>query len=600
MKRSRLYLFSFIAAALFGAVSDSPATIRRVPLQYASIQAAIDMSAATDTVLVSRGRYYENINFRGKAITVASHYIIDHDTTHIDSTIIDGSRPANPDSGSTVFFVSGEDTSSVLCGLTITGGTGSINPEKYRVGGGVWVTPFSGARICHNRIIFNTLTHQDAAIGAGVIAGSPYQAGGWLILEDNEISHNTATGEGVGPPGVYCGMNARIERNHIEGNQGFTGDVGGPGGGLYCWTEAPSIKDLIVRGNTISGNKFTSTGVDQVGQSGLGGGLAVSGYRGIVEENIVTDNELEGPGKLYGGGVLLNFNDDFLHLRNNWISGNRLIGGGEHRGGGLCIWTCSPNVYNNIIAGNEGKMGGGVFVGGTGNPLSRPQMVNNTICGNSAPFGSGLYSAGSYPVVVNSILWDDSPDIYQSGGVVTVECSDVRGGWTGSGNISVDPMFLDTTYRLSDSSLCIGAGIDSTQIGGVWYHAPPFCFYGSPRPDPSGSHPDMGACENPRPDPLVGVAEDQAGLPSEFALGQNYPNPFNPTTIISFELPVASDVRLSVYDVLGREVAVLVSERRCAGVHKVGFDASGLSSGVYLYSLRAGGFMQTRRLIFLK
>jgi hypothetical protein len=599
MKRSRLYLFSFIAAALFGAVSDSSATIRRVPLQYASIQLAIDMSAATDTILVSRGRYYENINFRGKAITVASHYIIDHDTTHIDSTIIDGSRPANPDSGSTVFFISGEDTSSVLCGLTITGGTGSINPVKYRVGGGVWVLGSSGARICRNRIIFNTVTHQDVAIGAGVLAGSPYEAGGWLILEDNEISHNTVTAtNSIGATGVFCGMNARIERNRIEGNLGFTGTSGSAGGGMYCWTEAPGIKDLVVRGNTISGNKSTSTGLDQYGHSGLGGGFAISGFRAIFEGNVITDNELEGPGKLYGGGVLLDFNSDLLQFRNNWISGNRLIGSGEHMGGGLCIWSCSPSVYNNIIADNEGKMGGGVFVGGTGNPLSRPQMVNNTICGNSAPFGSGLYSAGSYPVVVNSILWDDSPDIYQSGGVVTVEYSDVRGGWTGSGNINVKPMFLDTTYRLSDSSLCIGAGIDSTQIGGSWYHAPSFCFYGSPRPDPSGSHPDMGACESPQP--IVGVAEDEAGLPSEFALGQNYPNPFNPATVITYQLPAASDVRLSVYDVLGREVAVLVSERRGAGVHKVGFDASGLSSGVYLYSLRAGDFMQTRRLIFLK
>ncbi len=87
--------------------------------------------------------------------------------------------------------------------------------------------------------------------------------------------------------------------------------------------------------------------------------------------------------------------------------------------------------------------------------------------------------------------------------------------------------------------------------------------------------------------------------PNGFALGQNYPNPFNPSTTIKYELPKASVVRLSVYDLLGREVSVLVDERRDAGVHQVQFDASGLASGVYLYRLQAGDFVQTRRLVLI-
>jgi Zn-dependent M28 family amino/carboxypeptidase len=85
-----------------------------------------------------------------------------------------------------------------------------------------------------------------------------------------------------------------------------------------------------------------------------------------------------------------------------------------------------------------------------------------------------------------------------------------------------------------------------------------------------------------------------------FCLEQNYPNPFNPSTTIKFELPKSSDVRLGVYDMLGREVSVLVNERRNAGVHEVKFDASGLSSGVYFYRLQAGHFVQTRKLLFLR
>ena len=81
---------------------------------------------------------------------------------------------------------------------------------------------------------------------------------------------------------------------------------------------------------------------------------------------------------------------------------------------------------------------------------------------------------------------------------------------------------------------------------------------------------------------------------------QSYHNSLNPTTTIKFELPKSSAVRLSVFDILGREVSVLVNERRDAGVHEVKFDGSNLASGVYLYRLQAGDFVSTKRMLVLK
>ncbi len=83
----------------------------------------------------------------------------------------------------------------------------------------------------------------------------------------------------------------------------------------------------------------------------------------------------------------------------------------------------------------------------------------------------------------------------------------------------------------------------------------------------------------------------------EFALSQNYPNPFNPKTVVRSQLPVASEVKLAVYDLLGREIAVLVNERRSPGNYQDTFDGTGLASGVYLYRLTAGDFVQTRPMI---
>jgi len=88
--------------------------------------------------------------------------------------------------------------------------------------------------------------------------------------------------------------------------------------------------------------------------------------------------------------------------------------------------------------------------------------------------------------------------------------------------------------------------------------------------------------------------------PETFELMPNYPNPFNPVTVIGFQLPVSSDVTLEVFDMLGRRVAVLVDDALSAGRHEIQFDASGLSSGVYIYRLRANEFVQTRQMVLVK
>jgi uncharacterized protein (TIGR02145 family) len=88
--------------------------------------------------------------------------------------------------------------------------------------------------------------------------------------------------------------------------------------------------------------------------------------------------------------------------------------------------------------------------------------------------------------------------------------------------------------------------------------------------------------------------------PDQIALSQNYPNPFNPSTVINFYVPATTDVRISVFDMLGREVAVLVDEVRNQGTHQVTFDGTGLSSGIYMYRLQVAGDVITRMMTLLK
>lgn len=98
----------------------------------------------------------------------------------------------------------------------------------------------------------------------------------------------------------------------------------------------------------------------------------------------------------------------------------------------------------------------------------------------------------------------------------------------------------------------------------------------------------------------VNNEEEADGLPVEFTLQQNYPNPFNPSSTIRFGVPEASEVRLEVYNMLGQRVATLVDSRMAAGWHTVTFDAAGLSTGTYIYQIRAGNFLQTRKMLLIK
>jgi hypothetical protein len=106
----------------------------------------------------------------------------------------------------------------------------------------------------------------------------------------------------------------------------------------------------------------------------------------------------------------------------------------------------------------------------------------------------------------------------------------------------------------------------------------------------------------------VGV-EDAENVPIEFALNQNYPNPFNPSTTIKYQIPSytvipsgveGGNVSLKVYDILGRELATLVNENQKPGYYEVEFDASAYATGIYIYELQAGEFLETRKMLMIK
>ena len=627
---------------------------RRVPSQYATIQAAINACSNGDTVLVSEGTYKENIRYRGKAITVASLYLTDGDTSHISKTIIDGSGSTKPDSGSVVSFVDGEDTTSVLCGLTIQGGTGTrayLNTVGgawwSRTGGGVFCSG-SGAGLKKNIITHNRI---EAAIaqGGGIAAWGTATTIPYVILENNRISGNwvksdtTAVWWGNSGGAHLVGVDVRVVGNTFQADTA-TGSLGGSGGGIGLYSFSSLIRLPV--GN-ITGNVFRSNVAFSSGQGGVGAGLVVKSTGSItIQGNLFDGNTATcsqaNPGVWsWAQGAALCVDDQqfpqqgrkmilnnrfinnkvdcskysnggaiFLYLTTATVSGNyfslnRMANFNNGGGGAFAGDSSSFRLENNIFADNStASVGGAVWIWQSPYVGTEQTVVNNTITHNFATYGAAGLGVWSAPKLVslNNIFWADSAssgeqEIYFGNPVAAFSYSDVKGGYSGTGNINADPLFVvgDTLFHLMSVSPCIGRGCDSAQIGGTWYRAPVSDYDGSLRPKPVGKHPDMGAQE----EQITRVISSQE-LPRSYALDQNYPNPFNSTTTMRYDVPSVSTVTLKIFDLLGREVAVLVNERKNPGTYEVQFDGSRLSSGVYFYRIEAGSFAQTKKLVLLK
>lgn len=475
-------IFTFLFIQLFALVFASNANILHVPGTFSTIQSAVNASSIGDTVLVSPGTYFENIKFRGKGVLLTSYFILNHDTSYISNTIINGSTPLIPDSASTLIITRpsisyANDSSVTVMGFTITGGKGVVWDDViypgslYREGGGILIE-YCSPRIRFNRIIANTIY---------------------------DVSHPNGGGGGI----HYGGGNPIIENNIIQNNFG------------YC-----------------------------------GMGICIYGAGGIVRNNIISGNY---GGQVYGSGAVYTFSN-----------------------------------YN-----------------------SDPVIIeNNTIVNNSSIVGSaGLRLFNSdYNLVRNNIIWNNVPtQISISNCNPSITYCNISGGYFGPGNINLNPQFVPNSFYLSPTSPCVDAGDTSASYRDpVNSSNPGYALW----PALGTVRNDMGAFGGPHSSVLgtqvIGIKNISTSAVSEYLLFQNYPNPFNPKTKLKFQIKNNCNVVLNVFDVLGKEVATLVSEKLKTGIYEVEFpeallSKNKLSSGIYFYSLYIDNrLVDTKKMVLIK
>jgi photosystem II stability/assembly factor-like uncharacterized protein len=214
-----------------------------------------------------------------------------------------------------------------------------------------------------------------------------------------------------------------------------------------------------------------------------------------------------------------------------------------------CIMSLAAMGYN-LFAGTNG---GGVFLstndGKNWSPVNNGLMETDRWVESFAVCDSNLFAgmgSGVFFTKNNGTNWNDFNNGFPDNMTIEVECL----------TINKDYLFAGT---LSD---------------GVW--------------------------RRPLSDMITGIEKDDHDFMKDYSLEQNFPNPFNPSTLIRYKVPKVSNVSLKVFDMLGREVSTLVNEQKLPGKYEVKFDGSKLSSGVYLYKLQAGDFVQTKKLILIK
>jgi len=352
------------------------------PADFSTIQAAINAAADSDTIIVSQGRYYENIDFRGKAVTVTS--TAPADTQVRESTIIDANN-----NGIVVSFHTNEGLASIITGLTITAGH-----AKY------------GAGICCWDNCSPTISH--------------------CVITENHSS-DISNSQGAG---IYCQENS----NPNLSNCIFTGNSANYyGGGMYNSSSDPTVTNCTFSGNSAySGggmyNNFSSPTVTNCTFSGnsavYGGGMCNFGSNPTVADCTFSGNSAGNS----GGGMLNNYSNPTV--TNCKFSSNSA----SSDGGGMCNCGSDPTVTDCTFSGNSATYydGGGMYNSG-----SNPTVTNCTFSGNSAnTYGGGMCNSGS-PTITNCTFSGNSTNSSGGGICCEINCNPVIRNCTITGNRAV-------------------------------------------------------------------------------------------------------------------------------------------------------------------
>ena len=393
-----------------------------VPADYPTIQKAIDSACDGVTIIVAEGTYYENINFKGKYLTLTSED--PNDQGVVAATIIDGNSH-----GTVVYFSPRKDSNSRLAGFTITNG----NSQR---GGGIYC-------FTSNLVITNcNISSNSAEDGGGI-----FNYGSNPTLEGCTFSGNSANYGG----GMYNYSSRPTVKDCTFTNNSAVGEFSGMGGGgMYNENSRPTVKDCTFSANSAS----------------YGGGMYnYNNSSPVVEGCTFNANSVY----QYGGGM---FND---YRSSPTVTNCTFSGNSATYGGGMYNYNnSSPTVKDCTFSGNHAYFGGGMY-----NEYSSPMVTNCAFTSNSAGYGGGMYNKNYSSPTVKNCTFSGNYSEYDGGGMLnevnsnpTVECCTFNGNGASEGgggifNYRSSPTVKNCTFigNWGNSANYGGGGIHNYKSG---------------------------------------------------------------------------------------------------------------------------------------
>lgn len=558
-----------------------PASTLQVPSQYATIQSAVNASSNGDTVLVAPGTYMENVTLYGKRIVLASHFILEGDRSYIAATVINGSQPVHADTASVIRIVHGEDSTTVITGFTITGGSGTkwedpLNPGYiWRGGGGIIIlnaSPVIRYNIIRSNSVNNT-TGVSGAQGGGILC-----YGGYPEIVNNWIVRNSANyGGGI----VIDYSGALVKNNIIYRNTGGTEWYGGSA--IWCIGEPTLPRSKIIENNTILSN-VAATGT---------GGILIWNATTTIRNNILWGNSITQIKKV-GGTVNASYNDiQGGYTGTGNINANPLFADSQ-----LFLQTISPC----IDAGDVDSV------------YNDPENISQPGFAEWPSLGLVRNDIGAYGGPCRHLLpfaeepWISLLTASLNFGTVSIDDSVVRKiALSSKGTLAVQIDSVCVKHQFPGITCLTGLALSIPPYGSDTLRMQWSPVSEMPLTDTLLIYHNDTTTANPLCVPLSGSVtsvdiDPNPALPFRFSLEQNYPNPFNPSTMIQYALPIASHVELVIYNILGQPVKTLVRQYETAGYKTAlwdGTDNKGkiVSSGIYLYRITIDGISYTKKMV---
>ncbi len=412
-------------------------------------------------------------------------------------------------------------------------------------------------------------------------------------------------------PGTYTENINFMGKNIVIGSYGMTYGsdemfmhqtiIDGGGNGSVVTVTSGEDSSAVLHGFTI-----------QNGVSDFGGGIMIESSEPTFQYLLINNNQAE-----YGGGVYARYDCEPVFNYVTVLENTAGQGGGMRfrdnanpmisnctikwntssgEGGGIYCNNADPKIFYTSIIGNIANEGGDAIYLKINCDVN---FINTTIFGNGNSvndISSTVFCITNCSLLLrNTIIWENHGPAVEFSSTsnpnsVSVNYCDVEGGQSGittndngsiswlTGNVEINPLFCNPDsgdFNLAENSPCVGTGQDGANIGAL----------------------DVG-CGS-----ILLTHKDV--VPLQYILHQNYPNPFNPITTIHYDLPDDALVNITIFDMMGRAVKTMVKSRQNAGFKSIQWNATNnagqaVSAGLYLYTIDAGQFRQTKKMVLLK